>query len=214
MHDPLLVVIPGNITRRTRNTNRISDFQKNLEKVRSEFIGKPEICHLLVKYIMLLRRKVEVEKNTAIFYELLNKYLDVILKNYDIRWLVSICDTIVDVGDTNNKAAAMCVVITVNNLNIHASLLNCANDGALNDGKLKANYKSKDPTWDGMISLDLRSGDTLFNMQNRLNTVVADSDIVSSIWNEIKARLKDIPEIPINRLCAAHQQVNKKTFFI
>lgn len=214
MHDPLLAVIPGNITRRTRNTNRISDFEKNLEKVKSEFIGKPEICHLLVKYIMLLRRKVEVEKNTATFYELLNKYLDVILKNYDIRWLVSICDTIVDVGDTNNKAAAMCVVITVNNLNIHASLLNCANDGALNDSKLKANYKSKDPTWDGMISLDLRSGDTLFNMQNRLNTVVADSDIVSSIYNEIKARLKDIPEIPINRLCAAHQQVNKKTFFI
>ena len=48
--DPLLDLIEGIPPR--KNLNRMADVEKNIEAVKSEFVGKPLICHELVKHIM------------------------------------------------------------------------------------------------------------------------------------------------------------------
>jgi len=214
MDDPLLKIIPGDVRQRAKNLNRVSDLEKNIDLVRREFISKPEVCHYLVKHIIMLRRGIELEKNTAAFYDLLDRYLDVILEHYDLRWLISVCDTIVDTGSATSKGAAMCVVITVNNLNICETLRDIMQDGNINPDKLNANPKNKRPTWGGMITLDMYRGDTVYNMQTRMNKVVSECPLVSKIWNEIKTRLNQIPELPANQLGMANKDPRKKGFFV
>ena len=212
MADPLLAIIPG--SRPAKNLNRFKDLDRNISQVRKEFVGKPEVCHHLAKHIILIRRGVELEKNTKIFYDIINQYLPVLLVHSDIRWLISICDTIVDIGEPQSAAAAMCVVITVNNLNIQETLLDVVNDGNLNSSKLARNSKNKRATWDGMIALDLYRGDTIYNMQTRMNKIVSECPQVLMIWNEIKQRLVKIPDLTVNQMCAVHKDPKMKRFFI
>lgn len=212
--DPLLSIIPGDIKKRTANTNRHSDLNTHLEKMKSEFIGKPAVCYELVKHIIYLRRNVNVEENRKKFFELLEKYMDVLLTEYDLRWLVSVCDTIVDVGSDVCSGAAMCVVVTVNNVNITESIVDIMHDGRIDQQKLSARAQNKRPTYDGMITMDRFSGDCMINMQKRMNTVIDKSPMVSKIWTEIKRRLKSNAEIPINKLCSIHGVPERKTFFV
>ena len=115
MQDPNLQIIEG--TNHAKNLNRIQDMQKNIEAVREEFLGKPEVCHMLVAEIIKLRRNPGNQTARETFWELLNNYTDVILENYDVRWMLSICDTVVDIGDELQSAIAMNLVQCVNGTN-------------------------------------------------------------------------------------------------
>jgi hypothetical protein len=86
--DPNLELIQGNNP--AKNLNRIQDMDENIKAVRAEFIGKPEVCHMLVAEIIKLRRDPDNVISKDGFWFLLNEYLDVILKHYDVRWILSI----------------------------------------------------------------------------------------------------------------------------
>ena len=139
MQDPNLQIIEG--TNPAKNLNRIQDMQKNIEAVRAEFIGKPEVCHMLVAEIIKLRRNPGNQTARETFWELLNNYTDVILENYDVRWMLSICDTVVDIGDKLQSAIAMNLVQCVNGTNIHHSILVNAVYGNIDANKLRHELK-------------------------------------------------------------------------
>jgi hypothetical protein len=209
--DPLLKIIEG--IPPAKNLNRLHDAEQNIKAVKAEFVGKPLVCHELVKHIVYLRRGIEVEQNTQCFYALLDKYMDEILEHYDLRWLLSICDTLVDIGDPARSAAAMNLVQCVNYLNIISSLLDVVNDGRINGDKLRRNPGHKRPTFDGMIALDMYSGDMMYNLQTRMNRVAAQDPLVNDIWEEIKHRLVDDPSVPTNWLSSVHFDQEKKVFY-
>ena len=100
MQDPNLQIIEG--TNPAKNLNRIQDMQKNIEAVRAEFIGKPEVCHFVVEII----NKKNLIKLLEKLLELLNNYTDVILENYDVLRMLS-AYTVVDIGDELQSAIAM-----------------------------------------------------------------------------------------------------------
>ena len=116
MQDPNLQIIEG--TNPAKNLNRIQDMQKNIEAVRAEFIGKPEVCHMLVAEIIKLRRNPGNQTARETFWELLNNYTDVILENYDVRWMLSICDTVVDIGDELLVANLITGVVVLSNFDV------------------------------------------------------------------------------------------------
>ena len=209
--DPRLEIIAGD--KPAKNLNRLADTDANIQAVRSEFIGKPEVCHELVSVIIYLRRGIDIADNTDKFYALLDEYLDEILEHYDLRWLISICDTIVDISDDATSAAAMNLVLTVNQLNMMATLLDIAGDGRPSLDKLAKNPGHKRPTWDGMIALDIYQGDTMFNMVKRLNTIMARDELLNELWEEIKHRLEDDRSVPVNWLCFPHTEESKKKYF-
>jgi hypothetical protein len=209
--NPLLEIIEG--IPPAQNLNRLQDVEKNIEAVKGEFLGKPLVCHELVKHIIYLRREIDVEENTKCFYALLDEYLDVLLENYNLRWLLSVCDTLVDIGDTAQSNAAMNLVISVNYLNIIITVLDIANDGRPNVDKLKRNPGHKRPTFDGLITADIYEGDMMYNLQKRLNQVAATDELVNAIWKEIKRTLHGLNTVPTNWLTSVHFQEDKKNFY-
>ena len=209
--DPLLELIEGIPPR--KNLNRMADVEQNIHAVKSEFVGKPLICHELVKHIIYIRREIDLEKNIKKFYEYLDQYMDELLEHYDLRWLLSICDTLVDIGDQSRSASAMNLVQCVNYLNIMSTLTDICFDGKPDPTKLRNDPGHKRPTFDGMISLDIYHGDMMYNMQRRLNKIASGDELVNELWEEIKHRLVDDASVPVNWLTSVHREAGKKKFY-
>lgn len=209
--DPMLEIIPGHPSEIIHNQWRKSDLKENIKSVKREFIGKPIVCYELVTSIIHLRRGIEVDTHKDRFYFILDKYQAILLKELDLRWLVSVCDTIVDVGNDIDSSTAMLVSLMVNSLNIQATLLDSVSAVQPTEDQLrKVNFRK---TWDGMVSAPVTRGDMLFNMMNRLNTVVAKSPLILPIWQEIKSRLCDDPTVPVNWLVSVHNVEQFRKFF-
>lgn len=207
--DPNLAIIQG--SNPAKNLNRIQDMDENIKAVRAEFIGKPEVCHMLVAEIIKLRRDPDNVISNNGFWFLLDGYLDVILEHYDIRWILSICDTIVDIGDELQSAIAMNIVQCVNGTNIHHSILINAVNGDIDSNKLR--HELKVPTWGGMITADIPNGDMLHNMMNRLDVVIKQDEQLNSIWNAIKDRGRNESNLVMNHFCNASNFEHQRKFF-
>ena len=212
MNNNMLNIIEGDPATVKRNTNRLSNMQANVVRVRSEFIGKPEICHAIVENIIHLRRDPENAQHRALFWERLCKYEAILIKEMDIRWLLSICDTIVDVGNHVQSAIAMNIVQCINRCNLDSTLLANVVDGRLDAAKL--NQELKMQTWGGMITADIPTGDMIYNMQRRLDTVVSRDPQLNRIWRRIKYISRESPAVAMNHLCRASRIERQRHFFL
>lgn len=211
MTDPNLHIIQGDDSHIAKNLNRIQDIQQNIDNVRREFIGKPEICHTLVAHIIHLRRNPDDYDHREQFWTLLTKYKGVLIEQYDVRWLLSICDTIVDIGNHTQSAIAMNIVQCINRCNLDATIIINSVDGRLDSNKLR--HEIKMPTWGGMITADVPSGDMIYNMMNRLDMVVERDPLLWEIWCEIKDRSREDPNIIMNHICSASRFQHQRRFF-
>lgn len=209
--DLMLEIIPGNPGEIVSKHGVIRDLKENIKDAKRAFIGKPRVCHEIVKSIIHLRRGIEVEYHTERFYSLLDKYQDVLISEFDTRWLISLCDTIVDTGNDADSSSAMTVVLIVNGLNIQAILLEIA--GANQPLRDQVRNTSGRKTWDGMLSAFPTRGDMVFNMMTRAEKNISRSALVLPIWQEIKNRFRDDLSIPVNWLMDAHDNEKYRKFF-
>lgn len=210
-HDPLLELIPGATDQRKKNLNRLSDLDKNIRNVRNEFIGLPEVCHQLVTHIIHLRRKPNSIEHTEAFYKLWTQYEEVLLEHLDVRWLLSVCDTLVDVGEPHQSAVAMNIVQCINRCNLDATILHIVVDGGIDTEKLKKANKFE--TWGGMITADIPSGDMLHNMMVRLDSVVKTDIICERIWKRIVELSRNENSIVMNHIARASRYAHQREFF-
>lgn len=206
--DPLLEIIDGTPA---KNLNRLANTDKNIEAVKAEFVGKSVVCHELVKQIILLRRGIDTDTNTERFFELWETYHETLLKELDTRWLLSVVDTAVDVGDDQESAVAMNISQCINQCNIHTSLLVNAVDGRLDGNKLQREMKM--PTWDGMITVDVPTGDMIHNMMIRMDKVIATEPWLNDIWTELKNRLRTQENLPLNIICKMSRVEHQRLYF-
>jgi hypothetical protein len=209
--DLMLEIIPGNPGEIVSKHGVIRDLKENIKDAKRAFIGKPRVCHEIVKSIIHLRRGIEVEYHTERFYSLLDKYQDVLISEFDTRWLISLCDTIVDTGNDADSSSAMTAVLIVNGLNIQAILLEIA--GANQPSRDQVRNTSGRKTWDGMLSAFPTRGDMVFNMMTRAEKNISRSALVLPIWQEIKNRFRDNLSIPVNWLMDAHDNEKYRKFF-
>lgn len=210
MTDPLLEIIPGSDGK--RNLNRLNDIEKNISNIRQEFYGQPEVCHVLAGNIVRLRREPDNAQHQETFWHLLNTYTDTLLQHLDVRWMLSVCDTIVDIGDATQSAIAMNIVQCVNQTNIHHTLLVNAIDGRLNVNKLQTELKYQ--TWGGMITADVPSGDMIYNMMTRLDKVVAQDELLNRIWQTIKDIGREDKAIVLNHICEHSRHAHQRKYFL
>jgi len=206
--DPLLEIITGTPA---KNLNRQANTDKNIEAVKAEFVGKPVVCHELVKQIILLRRGIDTAINAEKFFSLWETYHETLLCNLDSRWLLSVVDTAIDIGDDQEASVAMNISQCINQCNIHTSLLINAVDGRLDGNKLRREMKM--PTWDGMITVDVPSGDMIHNMMIRMDKVIATEPWLNDIWCELKDRLRNQENLPLNIICNANRFEHQRKFF-
>jgi len=211
MTDPLLEIIPGDEHKRARNLNRQQDIADNIRAVRNEFLGKPEICHAIVANIIHLRRDPHDALNREQFWTRLSKYESTLFEHMDVRWLLSICDTIVDIGNHVQSAIAMNIVQCINRCNLDQTLLVNAQDGKLNLQRLAQELKV--PTWGGMITADVPMGDMIYNMMCRLDTVVAKDPQLNRIWCRIKDLSREEQNVLMNQVCLMSRVPHQRKFF-
>jgi len=212
MKDPELEIIPGSDSDVARNLTRLTDINQNIANVRKEFIGKPKVCHSIATQIIWLRRKPSEYDHREQFWTLLNKYRSTLLEHLDIRWLLSICDTIVDIGDHVQSATAMNIVQCINRCNLDATLLLNCRDGTLD--RVQLGKDRKIPTWGGMVTADVPTGDMIYNMQKRLDTVVQRDPLLWDIWCEIKDRSRYENNVVMNFVCAQSKHAHQRKFFL
>jgi len=206
--DPLLEIITGNPA---KNLNRLQDVEKNIQAVKAEFVGKPLVCHELVKTIIYLRRQIDMADNTPRFFDLWENYHETLLKELDTRWLLSVVDTVIEIGDDLEAAVAMNISQCINQCNIHTSLLiNCV-DGRLDANKLQREMKA--PTWDGMITVDVPTGDMVHNMMTRMDEIISREPWLNDIWQEIKNRLRTQENLPMNIIARFSRFEHQREYF-
>lgn len=209
--DPMLKTVQGDISRKAKNLNRLPDTKANIENLRKEFIGMPRVCYTLAGVIVHLRRDPENIEHIQQFHKILEQYQDTLLEHLDVRWLLSICDTLVDIGDPHRSAVAMNIVQCVNGTNLHLTLLANAVNGNLDGNKLAQELKI--PTWGGMITADIPTGDMIYNMMTRLNAVIKHDPLLDSIWREIKSRGRGEPNVVMNHLCVHSRIPHQQEYF-
>lgn len=208
----MLATISGDPNSRAQNLNRLADTEENIMAVRQEFIGKPEICHVLARHIIYLRRGIDIPHNSKQFFRLLTKYADVLCEHYDTRWLISICDTIADLGTETQSARAMLIVNLVQCCNIANTVMHKVVDGRLNADLLQNDIKWH--TWDGLITADTYQGDMIYNMVQRCNKCIKGDPVLQQIWSEIKQRASQEQRLVNNVLLMHHQDPKMRTFFV
>ena len=209
--DPLLELIPGNDSDIAHNLNRHKDITVNIKQLIREFIGKPRVCYNVASHIVHLRRKPDLHRHQNEFNRLIEQYLDVLLEHLDVRWLLSICDTYVDIGDRHRSAVAMNIVQCVNDTNLHLTIIANVENGDLDPSKLTKERKIK--TWGGMITADIPTGDMIYNMMTRLNRVVKTDELLNKIWCEIKHRGRTEGNVVMNHLCHYSKYQHQKEYF-
>ena len=208
----MLATISGDPSSRAQNLNRLADTEENILAIRAEFIGKPQICHVLASHIVYLRRGIDIAYNSKEFFRLLTKYADVLCDHYDTRWLISICDTIADLGTEAQSARAMLIVNLVQCCNIANTVMHKVVDGRLNAQLLQSDIKWT--TWDGLITADTYQGDMIYNMVQRCNKCIKGDPILQKIWSEIKQRAKHEQSLVTNVLLMHHSDPKMRSFFV
>ena len=209
--DSMLKIIPGDVESRKTNLNRLSDVEQNIQAVRAEFIGMPEVCHQLATHIIHLRRDSSNTEHAVAFYRLLTMYMSTLLEHMNVRWLLSICDTIVDIGSPHQSAVAMNIVQCINRCNLDATIMVNMVDGRLDKNKLSKEIKI--PTWGGMITADVPTGDMLHNMMMRLETVTQSDHTLHSIWKRIKELSRNQPGIILEYIAGSSRFRHQQDFF-
>lgn len=202
----LTEIIPGNPTDRAHNVAKIADINQHKTAIEKEFIGRPRVCAEVAKSIIHIRRNDARTENLERLTNMLNTHLELLVSNSDIRWLVSICDTIVDFGPPDQKPLAMMIVNFTNMLKLWDTSDSLLTDSEINKQKT-ANYKTT-PLWEGVITFDIKHGDMPNNMMKRMNNVISQDQILNRIWKRIKTLLKDQPELSLNKLQKYHQRKN------
>jgi len=210
--DLMMVIISGDPDKRAKNLNRKPDLEENIMAVRAEFIGKPEICHHMARIIIYLRRQIDVDVNSRKFFRLLKQYEDVLLEHYDTRWLISICDTIVDYGGPSRSAIAMNIVCMVQACNIANTVAHKVENSTITTGELMTDRKYT--TFDGLITADTYSGDMHYNMCQRVNRLCRRDPILDKLWQTIKRRAKGNLQIVPEALFSQHSDPKMQGFFV
>lgn len=209
--DPLLKPVPGDIKQKATNLNRLPNTKANIDNLYKEFIGMPQVCYTLAGVIVHLRRDPESIEHIQQFNKIIDQYSNTLLEHLDVRWLLSICDTYVDIGDPHRSAVAMNIVQCVNGTNLHLTIIANVENGNLDPAKLRQERKAK--TWGGMITVDIPNGDMIYNMMTRLNCVVKEDELLNKIWCEIKRRGRGEGNVVMNHLCAYSTIEHQKEYF-
>ncbi|HBH34560.1 MAG TPA: hypothetical protein DDW38_08575 [Psychrobacter sp.] len=150
---------------------RLKDLSAHLNKVKTEFIDKPEICFYHATLIVLLRRGYKSKETYKEFEKLWETESDFLLSNLSLRWIVSACDTFVDHSPNPLRSAIFLNVSTlINTLKIYETekfLRGFEAIDDINEKNVEALYLKHLDLYQGLTYFRIGTDDTLKNMRAR-----------------------------------------------
>ena len=151
-------------------------FDQHLGMLEKEFSSSSKLEFYHAWLIVNLRRKIDIEQNIKMFYELWQFESDFLLEKLSSRWLISACDTIIDYSDNlNEKSISIAAVLLMNTIKLYES------EKLMYDQKRKEeNFPiGRIDLFDGMTAYVHKSGDMVSNMIERL---FIHKDIETTSW--------------------------------
>ena len=183
-------IIQGTKRKYTHGSSK--NLSEHLESLKDEFIGDSELCYVVAKTIVLIRRESKIKENYKTLETLLTKEGDFLLKNLNLRWLISISDTISEHSSCyENRALALCATILGNTVKIYETerYLEKNNHSKEDPERLRILQSERVPLMGGMSGFCIGTDDTLRNMRFRMNTV-CEGNPIGKLLLEIFTRIQ------------------------
>jgi len=166
--------------------------------LRDEFIGQSELCYTHAKIIVLIRRDFDSENHFVLFEQLWKEEKDFLLKNLNIRWLISATDTFADLSDDDAiKSLSIACSCLLNTIKIQESEHFITNYDSFEDDSKKItrlDNEERVPLFNGVSVFKVGTDDTLRNMRWRIDKA-AKINIAGEILLEIFLRLQEYDSV-------------------
>jgi len=187
-------IVPGEEVVYTIGSQR--DLEEQFEYLRGEFAGQPELLYYHAKLIVMMRRDIKAKENYQQFSRLWSEEREFLLRNLNLRWLVSAADTFADMSSDPVERAlafnASCLVNTVKMTESERFIQ--ALENAADDPERVEMLEERVALFDGLSVFKSGTDDTLRNMRWRLDSI-AELHPVGGILKEAFMRLQDRPNV-------------------
>ena len=167
---------------------QMADLEQQYDMVRPEFVGKPRLCFELAKLIIQIRREINVEENQRQFSELFLSEVNFFCEHLSTRWLVSVCDTIADYGNSQQQKSAICISTFVNLIKLSETERLIGQPAADDvEGFLESWPHS---LGGGMTSYHISSGDMPRNLFRRIERCLENTPALKVVFLTILQRIQ------------------------
>ncbi len=185
------IVIDGDKVQYTHGSS--NNLDEHFIALRNEFVGQSELCYTHAKIIVLIRRDFNSENHYALFKQLWKEEKDYLLRNLNIRWLLSASDTFADFSDNEGikglSVACSCLLNTVKIQESENFITNFDSHADDQEKITRLDNEERIPLFDGISVFKFGTDDTLRNMRWRIDKV-AKMNIAGEILHEIFLRLQ------------------------
>ena len=148
-------------------------------------VARSDAMFLMKHLIKELRNRRDVDLNWPAFIALLEGQSVFILKQSNLKWLKSICDTLVDHDDTERRLLALSMTVFINMLRV-AEMVKISGGEASSDGVPGLDYRE---IHDGLFAFSVKKQDALLNLARRINWSFRRDKLLLDIWDEVVSRL-------------------------
>lgn len=181
-----------------RQKNLLEHF-RNLE---GEFSGRLRISHLLACTIVVLRRDLNNREARELFFRLIESHGKLLAKDLNLRWLTSVCDTLVDIGKTDFDRA-----IALNGTTVSGLIKLAETERRLftppSKWPPKVRYSRGGMLFDGVISFWTEKGDMIDNLLDRMSSVLETDSAATPFVSQLIERIV-AEDTVLTRLSALH----------
>lgn len=168
---------------------RHQDLRKKYLFLRSSFSGQSHLSFLLACTIVALRRAPENKNIQSFFHRILSEHTDQICADLNLRWLVSVCDTLVDCGKSPAQIAiGFSGSALVNTVKIYETERAMYAPNIPWPPSKRFGYGGK--LFDGVDAFSAPKGDMINNLIARAFTAAEGDAVAGAIMLEILARLQ------------------------
>lgn len=135
-----------------------------------------------------LRNNVDVESNLCKFKGVVDENSDEILKTFNLRWLISICDTYADYGNPIEQRNSLLISLFVNLIRVSDTYTLTMNAGHSIEmiEKLKV---QQIPLVGGLVTLNIDKQDTCLNLSKRMNKLLPCTPFLFEVYRKASREL-------------------------
>lgn len=187
---------------------RNDDLDRHFDMLMSEFTGRShlELFHAIV--IVLIRRGIEKARHAELFNAMWQAEQGFLCRTLDIRWLISACDTIVDVSERSEDAAvAYAGTLFMNTIKLYET----ENVASGTPGARPGEQRSYDPInglvplFGGLSAFVIGHGDMIANLHARARSICRGETPAQAILAELIGRANEHDTV-LRRFRDVHQK--------
>lgn len=148
-----------------------------------------ELLNECINLIKCLRNSINVDVNWPKFRLLVESNQEEIIKTFDVKWLISICDTYADFGNALESRNAMFLSLFVG-MNRLSDTYFRVHKSCIEQDNLNLFKERRVPLYSGLKTMHLDRQDTCLNISKRLVRFLSETPMFLAFYQEIITRFK------------------------